>query len=52
MPNHIYNHVSTTGFWAEPDEVTELLTRWRDTLSGGPQAGSSDTPTNKGQGSG
>ena len=49
---HIRTTLSPLDLWADPAEVMELLARWRDKLAGGPQAGSSDSPTNKGQGSG
>ena len=31
-----------------PAEVTALLARWKERMAGGPQAGTSDSPTNKG----
>ena len=54
---HLFNctHIRTTlsplDLWEGTVEVMELLARWRDKLAGGPQVGSSDSPTNKGQGS-
>ena len=35
-----------------PSPLTALLARWTEKLAGGPQAGTSDSPTSKGHGSG
>ena len=49
---HIRTTLSPLDLWTEPAEVVELPVKWNDKLAGGPQAGSSDSHTNKGQGSG
>ena len=41
---HIRITLSPMDVWADPTEVMELLARWRDKLTGEPQAGSSDSP--------
>ena len=47
---HLFNgiHIGTTlsplDLWTNPARVTELLTRWKEKLAGGPQAGRSDSP--------
>ena len=56
--HHLFNctHIGTTlsplDLWTDPAGVTTLLTRWTEKLAGGPQAGTSDSPTSKGHGSG
>ena len=55
--HHLFNcsHIRTTfsplDLWTDPAGVTALLARWTEKLDGGPQAGTSDSPTNKGHGS-
>ena len=52
--HHIYNctHIRTTlsplDLWSYPAGEMELLTTWRDKLTGGPQAGWSDYPRKQG----
>ena len=56
--HHLFNctHMRTTlsllDLWTDPAAVTALLARWTEKLAGRPQAGSSDSPTSKGHGSG
>ena len=56
--HHLFNctHIRTTlsplDLWTDPAGVTALLARWTEKLAGGPQAGTSDSPTSKGHGSG
>ena len=56
--HHLFNctHIRTTlsplNLWTYPAGVTVLLARWTEKLAGGPKAGTSDTPTSKGHGSG
>ena len=56
--HHLFNctHIRTTllplDLWTNPAGVTALLARWTEKLAGGPQAGTSDSPTSKGNGSG
>ena len=37
-------HVVPLDLWTDPAGVTALLAKWREKLSGGPQAGRSDYP--------
>ena len=56
--HHLFNctHIRTTlsplDLWTDPAGVTALLARWTEKLAGGPQTGTSDSPTSKGHGSG
>ena len=56
--HHLFNctHIRTTlspmDVWTDPAGMTVLLARWTKMLAGGPQAGTSDSPTSKGHGSG
>ena len=56
--HHLFNctHIRTTlsplDLWTDPAGVTSLLARWMEKLAGGPQAGTSDSPTSKGHGYG
>ena len=49
---HIRTRLSPLDLWTDPVGVTALLARWTEKLAGGPQAGTSDSPTSKGHGSG
>ena len=44
--------LSPLDLWTDPSGVTALLARWTEKLAGGPQTGTSDSPTSKGHGSG
>ena len=48
---HIRTSLSPLDLWTDPAGVTALLARWIEKLAGGPQAGTSDSPTSKGHGS-
>ena len=49
---HIHTTLSSLDLRTDPAGVTALLARWTEKLFGGPQGGRSDSPTNKGHGSG
>ena len=49
---HIYTRLSPLDLWTDPAGVTALLARWTEKLAGGQQAGTPDSPTGKGHGSG
>ena len=44
-------HFHPLDLWTDHAGVTALLARWTENLAGGPQAGTSDSPTSKGHGS-
>ena len=48
---HIRTTLSPQDLCTDPAGVTALLVRWTEKLAGGPQAGTSDSPTSKGHGS-
>ena len=41
---HVNTKLSPLDWWTNPAGVTALLARWKERLSGRPQAGSSDSP--------
>ena len=49
---HLHTPLSPLDLLTNPARVTALLVRWTEKLAGGPQAGTSDSPTSKGHGSG
>ena len=49
---HIRTTLSPLDLWTGPAGMMELMARWIDKLAGGPKAGTSDSPTSKGHGSG
>ena len=50
--SHIRTTLSPLDLGTDPARMTAQLTRWTETLAGGPQAGTSDSPTNNDKGVG